>query len=103
VTDAMAAAACPPGSYRIGELEVEVGADKRVSLRGTPFLAGSALTMDRAVGNMVRFTGLPLDEVLPMASTVPAAYLDMPAAGTVTADWDAERGFLEVLNVADAP
>ena len=103
VTDAMAAAACPPGSYRIGELEVEVGADKRVSLRGTPFLAGSALTMDRAVGNMVRFTGLPLDEVLPMASTVPAAYLDMPAAGTVTAAWDAERGFLEILNVADAP
>ena len=53
VTDAMAAAGCPPGSYRLGYVDVEVGADRRVSLRGTPYLAGSALTMPEAIGNTV--------------------------------------------------
>ena len=99
VTDAIAAAGCAPGSYRIGEVEVEVAADKRVSLRGTPFLAGSALTMDTAVANAVRFTGLSLDDVLPMASTVPARYLGMETAGTVTAEWDGDDGRLEIVDV----
>jgi N-acetylglucosamine-6-phosphate deacetylase len=99
VTDAIAAAGCAPGSYRIGEVEVEVAADKRVSLRGTPFLAGSALTMDTAVANTVRFTGLSLDDVLPMASTVPARYLGMETAGTVTAEWDDDDGRLEIVDV----
>jgi len=99
VTDAIAAAGCAPGSYRIGEVEVEVAADKRVSLRGTPFLAGSALTMDTAVANTVRFTGLSLDDVLPMASTVPARYLGMETAGTVTAEWDGDDGRLEIVDV----
>lgn len=88
VTDAIAAATCPPGPYRLGEVDVVVGPDRRVSLAGTPYLAGSALTLDDAVGNTVRCTGLPLDEVLPMASTVPAAYLGIATAGTVSADWD---------------
>lgn len=99
VTDAMAAAGCAPGSYRIGEVDVEVGTDRRVALRGTPYLAGSALTMPEAIGNTVRFTGLPLDEVLPMASTVPADYLGSSPAGKVTAEWDAESCRLEVRNV----
>ena len=99
VTDAIAAAGCAPGSYRIGEVEVEVAADKRVSLRGTPYLAGSALTMDTAVANTVRFTGLSLDDVLPMASTVPARYLGMETAGTVTAEWDGDDRRLEIVDV----
>ena len=40
----------------------------------------------------MRFTGLPLDDVIPMASTIPAAYLGTTTAGTVTADWDAGVG-----------
>jgi N-acetylglucosamine-6-phosphate deacetylase len=99
VTDAMAAAGCPPGPYRIGELEIEVGTDRRGSLRGTPYLAGSAITMPEAVANTVRFTGLPLEQVLPMATTTPADYIGFPVAGTVTAEWDAERFSLDVRNV----
>lgn len=99
VTDAMAAAGWAPGSYRIGDVNVDVGADRRVSLRGTPFLAGSALTLPEAIGNTVRFSGLPLADVLPMASTVPAEYLDIAPAGTVTADWDAAGARLQILNV----
>ena len=73
----------------IGGVDCELGADGRVSLPGTPYLAGSSLTLDRAIANTVRFTGLPIEDVIPMASTIPAAYLGMTTAGTVTADWDA--------------
>jgi N-acetylglucosamine-6-phosphate deacetylase len=99
VTDAMAAAGCPPGAYRIGDVDVEVGTDRRVSLRGTPFLAGSALTLPEAIGNVVRFTGLPIEAVGAMASTVPAEYLGMRPSGSVTADWDAETFRLTVRTV----
>ena len=58
----------------------------------TPLLAGSALTLPRAIANTVRWTGLPLDDVIPMASTIPAAYLGTTTAGTVLADWDAGVG-----------
>jgi N-acetylglucosamine-6-phosphate deacetylase len=101
ITDAMAAAGCAPGVYRIGEVDVEVGVDKRVSLRGTPFLAGSALTMDDAIGKTARFTGLPIEDVLAMASTVPAAYLDIATAGTVAADWDPDVSRLQIVDVAE--
>jgi N-acetylglucosamine-6-phosphate deacetylase len=101
VTDAIAAAGCAPGCYRIGDLEIDVAMDGRVSLRGTPYLAGSSLSMHDAVANTVRFTGLSLEEALSMASDVPAAYLGMPAAGTVTAEWDADACRLEVMEVAD--
>lgn len=98
-TDAMAAAGCPPGSYRIGDLEVEVGADRRVSLRGTPYLAGSALTMAEAVANTVRFTGLSVQEVLPMASTVPAYYAGIELDGLISAEWDPDRFELTITDV----
>ena len=65
VTDAIAAAGCAAGAYRIGEMEVEVAADGRVSLRGSPYLAGSAVTMPEAVSNTVRFT-LSLHDALPI-------------------------------------
>ena len=79
----------------------ELSADGRVSLPGTPYLAGSALTLDRAIANTVRFTGLPIDDVIPMASTIPAAYVGLTTAGTVHADWDPETAELSVLRVTD--
>lgn len=100
VTDAMAAAGCGPGSYRMGDVDVEVGADKRVSLKGTPFLAGSALTMSDAVANTVRFTGLSLEDVLPMASTLPARYLNIDLAGQVTAEWDPVSSVLDIVGIS---
>ena len=88
VTDAIAAAGSPPGDYTIGPVTGTLGEDGRVSLPGTPYLAGSSLTMDRAVANTVRFTGLPIEEVAPMASSIPAAFLGMRTAGRLTADWN---------------
>jgi N-acetylglucosamine-6-phosphate deacetylase len=99
VTDAIAAAGCPPGRYRIGTVDCELGEDGRVSLPGTPYLAGSSLTMDRAIANAVRFTGLPLDTVVAMASTNAASAVGMTTAGTMIADWDASAGDLHVRGV----
>ena len=100
VTDAIAAAGCAPGRYTIGGVACDLGEDGRVSLPGTPYLAGSSLTMDHAIANTVRFTGLPLDEVIPMASTIPAAFLGMATAGRVRAEWDAERQTLRILGAS---
>jgi N-acetylglucosamine-6-phosphate deacetylase len=80
VTDATAAAGCEPGRYTIGGVACDLDAHGRVSLPGTSYLAGSALTMDQAIANTARFTGLPIEEVIPMASTIPARYLGVESA-----------------------
>ena len=71
VTDAMAAAAAPPGIYRLGEVLAEAQSDGAVRLPGTPYLAGSALTMDRAVNNVRHFARIPLGHALGMATRHP--------------------------------
>ena len=71
VTDAMAAAAAPPGNYRLGEVLAEVGPDGYVRLPGTPYLAGSALTMDRAIENAARFAALTIEDALRLANRQP--------------------------------
>ena len=101
VTDATAAAGCAPGRYPIGSASGELTADGRVSLLGTPYLAGSSLTLPHAVANTVRFTGLPIGTVLAMASTIPAAFLGTIPSGTVTGEWDGESRTLEVRRVQD--
>lgn len=101
VTDATAAAGCVPGFYTIGEERVELTAEGRVSAPGAPNLAGSALAMNTAVANTVRFTGLALNEVLPMPSTMPARYLGLEPRGLVSAEWDTVSSSLSVRNVLD--
>ena len=99
VSDAIAAAGCAPGPYSIAGVSCSLEPDGRVSLPGTPYLAGSSLTLDRAIANTVRFTGLPIEEVIPMATTVPAALLGTGTAGAVIADWDSDACELRVREV----
>src|SRR5215469_1401286 len=82
VTDAMSAAGMPDGRYKLGELDVDV-ADGRAMLagdleRGAHTLAGSVLTMDRAVANLQQFTGASLADATRLASHNPAAMLGRP-------------------------
>lgn len=70
VTDAMSAAGMPDGMYTLGGLAVTV-ANGRASADGV--LAGSVLTLDRAVKNFVAFTGASIENVLPMVTQNPAA------------------------------
>ena len=76
VTDAMAGAGAPEGRYTLGDLEVEVGRDRVSRLPGTPYLAGSSLTMDEAVGNCARFAGIRLVSAIAMATANPASLFD---------------------------
>jgi N-acetylglucosamine-6-phosphate deacetylase len=100
VTDAVAPAGSPPGRYKLAGLDVELDETGRVSKVGEKqYLAGSSVSMDRAIGLAVKWTGLPLDEVVAMASSRPAALVGKTPAGTVHADWDAESCTLTVERV----
>lgn len=101
VTDAVAAAGQPPGVYDMGGTKVTLSADGRVRDAVGWWLAGSALTLDQAVANTVKFTGLSIDDVLPMASTQPAEYMGMKTAGRVIAEWDAATGSLRIIQTLD--
>ncbi len=101
VTDATTAAGRPPGDYMLGSLKVHLDENGRVAVPGQPNLAGSALSLDRAVSNTVRFTGLPLSDVLAMASTQPARYVGLTPRGTLQAEWDESTATFTVTRVGD--
>jgi len=92
VTDAIAAAEMPPGRYRLGGLEVRVGPDGRASRDGE-LLAGSTLTLDRAVVNTARHCDVSFEQAWAMASTQPAALLGWAPLPPVTVEITQE-GFL---------
>jgi N-acetylglucosamine-6-phosphate deacetylase len=92
-TDAMAAADMPPGPYSLGSTFVQVGEDRKVCLAGTPYLAGSALTMDRAVLNVGDHCGVPWEAAWAMASTQPASLMGLPPVETIEVDVTAD-GFV---------
>jgi N-acetylglucosamine-6-phosphate deacetylase len=97
VTDAIAAAGQPPGEYQLGSLKVRLDETGRVAVPGAPNLAGSALAMDRAVANTVRFAGVSLEDALAMASTNPAGNLGVKPAGTLELEWNPESFALRVV------
>jgi N-acetylglucosamine-6-phosphate deacetylase len=67
-TDSMAGAGASPGRYTLGDLEVEVGPDRTARLVGTSRLAGSTLTMDRAITNVIQFARIDLASAIQMAA-----------------------------------
>ncbi|HZT29564.1 MAG TPA: N-acetylglucosamine-6-phosphate deacetylase [Bryobacteraceae bacterium] len=69
VTDASSPAGCKPGRYFLGEQAVDLTADQRVVLAGQERLAGSALSMDRGVENLMKFAGITLAEAVRLATT----------------------------------
>jgi N-acetylglucosamine-6-phosphate deacetylase len=82
VTDAMSAAGMPDGEYHLGGFPVQVK-DGRASARGV--LAGSVLTLDRALSNFVRFTGATVEQGLGLLSSNPARMTGLDhRAGSVT-------------------
>jgi len=81
VTDAMSATGMPNGEYTLGGFAVHV-ADGRATARGV--LAGSVLTLDRALKNFVEFTGAPIEQALRLLTSNPAAMTGLgDGAGSV--------------------
>lgn len=72
ITDAVMPAGCPPGAYKLGEVDVELHNDGSVRLAEGTRLAGSALTMDRAISNVMRTAGLSLGQAVTLATRNPA-------------------------------
>ena len=77
VTDAMAGAGMPDGKYWLGELEVRV--ENGRCIVGVDTIAGSTLTLDRAVRNFAEFSGAPFTEALALATRNPARMMGLDA------------------------
>jgi N-acetylglucosamine-6-phosphate deacetylase len=99
VSDATAATGMPDGNYRLGTFEVNVKDGVCRDAEGR--LAGSTLTLDRAVRRMVAL-GVPLAQALSMATINPARRLGLDARkGVITPGADADLVFLDhALHVA---
>lgn len=98
-TDAIAASGMPPGEYVLGDAKIFV--DEQTSRRENGALAGSIVTMEQSVKNMVTLAGCKLNDVLQMASTVPAQVIQLEQKGKLRAGYDADITILDAdLNVA---
>jgi N-acetylglucosamine-6-phosphate deacetylase len=69
ITDAISATGMPDGTYQLGPLQVDLK-DGRCTMDGK--LAGSVLTMDRAVRNVTQFANWSLQDAVRAATLNPA-------------------------------
>lgn len=76
ITDSIMAAGLPDGHYHLGvnEVVVEYG-DAKLASNGTR--AGSTLTQDAALRNLLEYTGLSLEQILPLLTENPALALGL--------------------------
>jgi N-acetylglucosamine-6-phosphate deacetylase len=94
ITDSLSCAGVPEGTYRLGELTVRVADGACRTPEGT--LAGSILTLDVALRNFSRFTGLSYGECLRCATLNPAKILGLEKQkGSVTPGADADLVVLD--------
>ena len=70
VTDSIAAAGMPDGNYSLSEIPVTVSNGKITTADGT--IAGSALSMPKAIENLMEFAEIPFEEALRCATANPA-------------------------------
>jgi N-acetylglucosamine-6-phosphate deacetylase len=87
ITDATAATGMPDGRYHLGSFEVEVR-DGKCTMDGR--LAGSVLTMDRAVRNLTRFAEWNLSDAVAAASRNPARVAHIENKGVLAVGADAD-------------
>ena len=88
ITDAISATGMGDGRYKLGSLEVEVKGD-RCDYQGK--LAGSVLTLDRAVRNTMNFAGWTMQQALRLVTQNPARLLGVNSQkGNVASGSDAD-------------
>ena len=81
VTDMMAAAGMPPGTYALGGQDVATDGISARLPDGT--LAGAILLMNEAIRNTIRWTGIGIADALRMATEVPARLLNRDDIGAI--------------------
>jgi N-acetylglucosamine-6-phosphate deacetylase len=93
VSDGTAATGMPDGKYRLGNFDVQVAGGVVRNSEGK--LAGSALTLDRALRNIVAL-GVPIDEAVRMLTLYPARVLGLDSRkGVIATGADADLVFLD--------
>jgi len=98
ITDSIMAAGLPDGNYHLGVNEVVVE-DGDAKLASTGVRAGSTLTQDAALRNLLAFTGRPMEELLPALTENPAKLIGVfDRKGSIADGKDAD---LVVLNRAN--
>jgi len=89
ISDAMRAAGLANGKYDLGNQEVTVIDGEARIANGS--LAGSTLTLEKALKNTMQFCHLALNQVLPMATRNPAQALHLAdRKGFIRAGFDAD-------------
>ncbi|MGB6340490.1 MAG: N-acetylglucosamine-6-phosphate deacetylase, partial [Candidatus Aminicenantaceae bacterium] len=76
ITDSILAAGLGDGNYILGDLEITVRGEE-TRLRDGSSLAGSVLTLNKAVKNVLEWTNLSIEQVVQMASLNPARVLGL--------------------------
>jgi N-acetylglucosamine-6-phosphate deacetylase len=95
-TDSNVGAGLPPGRYDSpvgGTIEIRPGDAARIHDPGAPLhggLAGSALTMDQGIANLLGWLDLPEEQVWAMGSRNPARLLRLAGKGTLRVGADAD-------------
>jgi N-acetylglucosamine-6-phosphate deacetylase len=83
ITDSLEAAGMPDGVYKLGQTKVHVQGGRCTTDAGA--LAGSVISLDRAVSNFRNFTGADLPTAVRLASRNPARMLGLADDLTVGA------------------
>jgi len=89
ITDSMCAAGCAPGVYKLGNLDVEVDENK-ARLFDSKTLAGSVLTLNMAVANVIDKNIATLAQAATMASRTPARALGLDGVGDIKPGFQAD-------------
>lgn len=98
ITDSIMAAGLPDGNYKLGVNDVVVK-DGDAKLASNGVRAGSTLTQNRALKNIMAFTGKPLEEVIPVLTENPAKLLGLDSRiGRIAEGMDADLVFLNESN-----
>ena len=101
ITDSIMAAGLPDGNYHLGVNEVVVE-DGDAKLASTGVRAGSTLTQDAALRNLLAFTGRPMEELLPALTENPAKLIGMfDRKGSISDGKDADLVVLDGENRVD--
>ena len=90
ITDAIGATGTVPGRHRLGPLEVDVADGRAVLVGQEQTMAGSVLTMDRALALTVQVAGVPLLTALQATSLHPARVLGEQRKGRLVPGYDAD-------------
>jgi N-acetylglucosamine-6-phosphate deacetylase len=93
ISDAISATGLPDGKYELGELEIHV--KNGISTLPSGVLAGSTLTLDRAIKNMIELAHLPVSEAIKMATLNPARVLGLRTKGEIKKGADADIAILD--------